>query len=443
MRHFAFLDDRELQHLFHRPPQDFTRDSEPAVLAAALGATLYSPATRPTLAADIAKQAARGVTSMVLCLEDSIDDRDVELGERNLIEQLNAYAATGAEGPLLFVRVRTPDQITDLTERLGPALSVLTGFVMPKFEPDNGVRYLKALNEAHVVGGRRLFAMPVLESPSLAYLEYRRRMLIDLSALIAAHREQVLAVRIGATDFASAYALRRSRDLTAYDVHLVADLIADIVNVFGRSDGTGFVISGPVWEYFPAGERLFKPQLRRSPFAEAEDPDVAVALRSRLISADLDGLIRELELDKANGLLGKTAIHPTHVAVIHAMSVVTHEEFCDASDILAESAAGGGVLRSAYTNKMNEVKPHRAWAQAVMRRAGAFGVAAEDVSFVELLAASASAQGGPSAKADSDQAARVARAAAVAARLDDQGGEAVGGPARYAGRAPRNGYGSE
>ncbi|MFD6347839.1 HpcH/HpaI aldolase/citrate lyase family protein, partial [Streptomyces roseolus] len=32
---------------------------------AALGATLYSPATRPRLADDVLKQAARGVVSMV------------------------------------------------------------------------------------------------------------------------------------------------------------------------------------------------------------------------------------------------------------------------------------------------------------------------------------------------------------------------------------------
>ncbi|MFE3196753.1 HpcH/HpaI aldolase/citrate lyase family protein [Embleya sp. NPDC055664] len=386
MRHFGYLDDAVRDHLFHREPQTFDRDSDAGVLASALGATLYSPATRATLATDIAKQAARGVTSMVLCLEDSIDDREVVGAEQNLVEQLAAFAGSGAEGPLLFIRVRHPEQITDLAERLGDTLGVLTGFVLPKFEPDSGARYLKALDEAITMSGRRLFAMPVLESPSIAYIEHRRAVLAELAELIAVHRERILAVRIGATDFQSAYALRRSRDLTAYDVHLVAQLIGDIVNVFGRADGTGHVISGPVWEYFPQGERLFKPQLRRTPFAEAEDPE-AVELRTRLISADLDGLIRELELDKANGLLGKTAIHPSHVAVIHAMSVVTHEEYCDAGDILAESAAGGGVLRSAYTNKMNEVKPHRAWAQAVMRRAHAFGVAREDVTFVDLLAA--------------------------------------------------------
>jgi hypothetical protein len=69
------------------------------------------------------------------------------------------------------------------------------------------------------------------------------------------------------------------------------------------------------------------------------------------------------------------------------MSVATHEEWSDACDILCEDRAGGGVLRSAYTNKMNEVKPHRAWARRVMARATVFGVAREDVTFAELLAA--------------------------------------------------------
>ena len=45
------------------------------------------------------------------------------------------------------------------------------------------------------------------------------------------------------------------------------------------------------------------------------------------------------------------------------------------------------MLRSAYTNKMNEVKPHRAWAERTLLRAEVFGVAHEDIGFVELLAA--------------------------------------------------------
>ncbi len=70
-------------------------------------------------------------------------------------------------------------------------------------------------------------------------------------------------------------------------------------------------------------------------------------------------------LDKANGLTGKTVIHPTHVAAVHALSVVTHEEYCDAGDILGTSTRGG-VAASAYGNKMNESKPHAAWARRIM-----------------------------------------------------------------------------
>ena len=72
---------------------------------------------------------------------------------------------------------------------------------------------------------------------------------------------------------------------------------------------------------------------------------------------------------------------------MHALSVVSHEEFSDAQDILRPERGGGGVLRSAYTNKMNEVKPHRAWAERTLLRAEVFGVAKEDVGFVDLLAA--------------------------------------------------------
>jgi hypothetical protein len=36
---------------------------------------------------------------------------------------------------------------------------------------------------------------------------------------------------------------------------------------------------------------------------------------------------------------------------------------------------------------MNEVKPHRAWAERTLLRAEVFGVANEDIGFVELLAA--------------------------------------------------------
>jgi hypothetical protein len=181
------------------------------------------------------------------------------------------------------------------------------------------------------------------------------------------------------------YGLRRSRDLTVYDVRMVADVIGEVVNVFGRADGQGdpgYTVTGPVWEYFPGTERMFKPQLRETLFVEHSERK----LRAELIARDLDGLIREVTLDQANGLIGKTVIHPSHVSAVHALSVVTHEEYADALDII-ETAAVGGATASAYGNKMNESKPHTAWAVRTLLRGRVFGVAHEGISFVDLLAA--------------------------------------------------------
>ncbi|MFB9738993.1 HpcH/HpaI aldolase/citrate lyase family protein [Streptomyces thermocoprophilus] len=384
MRHFGHIAPEVRRRLFHQEPCTFTPDSPARLLSAALGATLYSPATRPRLADDIVKQAAGGVVSMVLCLEDSIGDEDVPEGEENLVRQLTDLAGrTGTELPLLFVRVRTPEQIPDLVRRFGPAVRLLSGFVLPKFTEERGMPFLEALADAETACGHRLFAMPVLESPELLYRESRVETLEGIFRAVDKYRDRVLALRLGVTDFCSSYGLRRAPDMTAYDVQIVASVIADVVNMLGRADGTGFTVTGPVWEYFRVPERLFKPMLRTSPFLEGQ----AVELREKLIEHAMDGLLREISLDHANGLLGKTCIHPSHVPAVHALSVVSHEEYSDAADILRPERNGGGVLRSQYTNKMNEVKPHRAWAERTMLRAEVFGVAHEDVSFVDLLAA--------------------------------------------------------
>ncbi|MEW2073982.1 HpcH/HpaI aldolase/citrate lyase family protein [Streptomyces sp. NPDC012403] len=384
MRHFGHLAPAVRKRLFYQEPGEFTPDSPARLLSAALGATLYSPATRPRLADDVVKQGERGVVSMVLCLEDSIDDADVTAGEENLVRQFADLAGRpGADLPLLFIRVRTPEQIPDLVRRLGPAVSLLSGFVLPKFTAERGLPFLEALAIAEAESGRRLFAMPVLESPELLYRESRVETLEGIFRAVDKYRDRVLALRLGVTDFCSSYGLRRGPDMTAYDIQVVASVISDVVNMLARADGTGFTVTGPVWEYFRVQERMFKPLLRQSPFHGVQ----AVALREKLIEHAMDGLLREISLDRANGLLGKTCIHPSHVLPVHALSVVSHEEFSDAQDILRPERGGGGVLRSAYTNKMNEVKPHRAWAERTLLRAEVFGVANEDIGFVELLAA--------------------------------------------------------
>lgn len=382
MRHFGFLDLPERDRLFLHAPEPFTADCDPDLLGVALGATLYCPATRPRLADDIARRAAAGVTSVVVCLEDSVADRDLAAAERNAIAQLRRLATLPGERPLIFVRARTAGQIAMVMAGLGAGADAVAGFVVPKLTEETGAAFFEATVAAAERLGRRLLVMPVLEDPEIAHLETRRDGLLSARRLVDKYRELVPAVRVGATDLSGGYGLRRPREFTVWDVRVVADVLADVVNVFGRDQGGDYVVTGPVWEYFPTAERVFKPLLREAPFIDHDER----TLRAELIARDLDGLIREVLLDRANGLLGKTVIHPSHVAAVHALSVVTAEEFRDVEDVLASNGAGG-VTASRAGNKMNESKPHAAWARRTLQRARIFGVAREGVTFVDLLAA--------------------------------------------------------
>lgn len=381
MRHFGYLTSGQDDALFACVPQPFTSSTDRRTLAVTLGATLYTPGTRTDYAQRIDRLVGLGVTSAVLCLEDGIRDIDVADAERNVVAQLTTLHATGSPRPLLFIRVRHPDQVSLLIKALGPAASALTGFVFPKFAAATGHDYLDALASVRAETGLALYGMPVLETPDVLYVETRLPELVRLRELLNAYADMTLTVRMGASDLCGLYGLRRSRDLTIYDLAVIRAAISDIVNVFGRDDTLS--ISGPVWEYFTNGERIFKPQLRQSPFQRRPDLPGALSVRRRLIAGDLDGLMREVVLDKATGIVGKTVIHPSHVRPVHALYVVTAEEFSDACATL--DSTDGGVSSSAYANKMIEGKPHARWAVGILRRAKVFGVLREDRTFVDLL----------------------------------------------------------
>lgn len=385
MRHFDQLAETDRLALFEELPGEFDLTSDRTTLAHALGATLYVPATRSDLRGTLSRRAAEGVRSLVIDLEDAVADHEV--ADAALVAgRALAELATEQLPALLFVRVRTPEHIAAIGAVDPAELGALAGFVLPKFTAATGARFLAETAAVSTGLGRTVYAMPVLETPEVLYRETRDEALSAVRDLLAQYREHILAVRLGATDLCGLYGIRRDRDLTIYDVGVVAELISQVVNHLGRTDGTGYAITGPVWEYFAGHERLFRPQLRATPFAEK----AATRFRHRLVKDDADALLREVVLDRANGLTGKTVIHPSHVPVVHALSVVPHEEYRDALDVLGSDLIA--VQASGYRNKMNETRPHRRWAQRVVDRASVFGVARDEVSHVDILTALVAAQ---------------------------------------------------
>lgn len=390
MRYFSFLSNEQSKKIFFKEPEFIDRDGSREIIARALGATLYMPATKEKIAEDIIDKKHTGLTSMVLCLEDAIGDKEVEKAEESLLKNLKKInrAIENAEIdyeeiPFIFVRVRNPEQIPRLLKNCGGLLNILTGFTFAKFSYNNGKKYFEELRKINEVLGKTLYGMPILETPEVIYIESRMEALYKINEILEENCELVLNIRIGATDFSSLFGIRRSYDTTVYDIHVIRDCIADIVNSFCRIE-RDYVVSAPVWEYFSSGDRVLKPKLRVTPFAEKYGKK-GMLIRSRLIDQYIDGLINEVLLDKANGMIGKTVIHPTHILPVQSLYVVSHEEYMDAISILDNNNGNIGVFKSSYSNKMNEVKPHINWAKKIILRAKIYGVFNKNQRFISLI----------------------------------------------------------
>jgi hypothetical protein len=189
------------------------------------------------------------------------------------------------------------------------------------------------------------------------------------------YKSLILNIRVGGTDFSSLWGVRRGINYSIYDILTVRDCLSDILNFFSRTDDN-YLVSGPVWEYFLADKQediddLIKQNLHHS-----------LMNRVPIINEAVDGLLREVILDKANGFVGKTIIHPSHVRFVNAMQAVVEEEYNDAMQILSTS---GGVIKSSTGNKMNEINPHKTWAIRIVNRAAAYGVVKTEEDILNLI----------------------------------------------------------
>lgn len=379
-----------MESIFFKAPEPFNKDTPREVLSYALGATLYMPGTRETIADDIISKKNIGLASTVFCLEDSIGDLEVPIAERNIISQVKKiHLALGhqeidlADLPLIFIRVRNPEQILKLIEEMGDSSKLVTGFIFPKFTSES-YKYFENIKSLNHQATGPFYGLPIIESSEVIYRESRLEKLLEIKHLLDSYHNLVLNVRIGATDFSGYFGIRRGPDVTIYDITVIRDCMADIINIFGRSE-SDYVVSGPVWEYFTNGGRVLKPQLRKSPFEECHiTGNNGTKIRSQLVNKYVDGLIREVILDKENGIIGKTIIHPSHIIPVQSLYSVAHEEYLDALSIIGNQGFQG-VTRSHYSNKMNETKPHYNWARKILLRAKNYGVLHEEHNFVSLF----------------------------------------------------------
>lgn len=365
---------------FFRDPVDFNKYTDRELLQYCLGATMYMPGTKDFAQAIVDKKYP-GLTSMVLCFEDACPEEDVPAAEQNAIHLLTILDEKERAGeldykdvPLIFFRVRSVDQFRHFSAMLRPEhIRFITGINFPKFNALSGAAYMDHLVELNRRFGEVIYGMPIIEDSRVAFKETRLEELLGIKRIVDANKDLILNIRVGGTDFSSCFGVRRGINYTIYDIMTVRDCLLDILNVFTRNND--YTVSGPVWEYFRASKSM-------KTLAELPKVDLQQTLlkRKAIVNDAVDGLMRELVLDQANGFMGKTCIHPSHLNFINGMLAVTREEYEDAYQILHTS---GGVVKG--SKGMNEIGPHRAWAERISRRAAAYGVIENEASYFELF----------------------------------------------------------
>ena len=277
-----------------------------------LGAPLYMPGNRRDILEIANGEKYPWLRAMIFCTEDAVLQADVDSCVRHLGLCLQGFKNTTQQ--YRFIRVRNPDVLGRLLAL--PDIDKIDGFVLPKFTEDVFNDYLDQLRDT------TFKVMPTLETKEVFNVNAMTKLCQGL--LQSDMAENVLMLRIGGNDLMNLLGLRRERASTIYETPL-GHIIAQLVTIFKPY---GFSLSAPVFEYL-------------------DDPHT---------------LLREMKMDLAYGLIGKTAIHPTQVPMIE-----DYEMALSLSDLDAPA-----VFR--MHDAMCEVATHQQWATQILSRQQCYGL---------------------------------------------------------------------
>lgn len=291
-----------------------------------LGASLYVPATHKHL-----QQIARGdllgdVRSLIFCTEDAVAESELSDAMLNLSFALQALPQQ--PGMDRFVRVRNPDVMQRVIAM--PGADRLTGFVLPKATRHNFGAYFQQIHHVHETSQTHYWLMPTLETVEV--FDETEMKLFRQCLEQPGVREHILALRIGGNDLLALLGIRRPRGMTIYHTPL-GMVISRLVTTFVPY---GFGLTAPVFEH------LGHPAL----------------------------LAQEIEEDIAHGLIGKTAIHPSQIALIEQHYSVHHNDMEAALRIMDHASPAVFKMH----DSMCEIATHRAWAHGVVEQARVFGI---------------------------------------------------------------------
>ena len=279
--------------------------------------SLYVPSINQNLPEIVNREKFPNLKSVIICLEDSILDSQVEDGEKNLQKLL---ANLNEKKMIIFIRARNFEHFKKVLTF--PNIHKIDGFVIPKFDLDNMDKYLPFFQ-------KDFYFMPVIEgrdSFDISRLQKIRNILLD-------YFDSILSIRIGSEDIGNILKIKRECGSIIYDIPIFSAVITNIISTFKPY---GFNVTAPVFSCYKDVE-LFK---------------------------------QELKIDIQNGLLGKTLIHPSQIEIMVDMYKISKKQLAEAEKSLEiQNSAVVGL-----NGNMIETITHKNWAKEIIIRSKVYGV---------------------------------------------------------------------
>ena len=347
---------------FKKPEVEFNKNTPKEILQYCVGSLLYTPATNKKIGQKILSRDFSHLKSIALCLEDAIGSGQVAEAEKQVKETLSFLEDNkdrlDNDFPLVFIRVREPKQMWRLYKKCGSLLELITGFLIPKFNKDNMQDYIENFHKVKEKIESPLYILPIIESTNAIYIQNRIDNLLQIREGLDLIKDEVLNVRVGGADFSNIFGIRRKMEDTIWDVRVVSNCLSDIINMFSKD----YVVSGAVWEYFDSCHKQVKKDAN----------DIIVDIEQVSDERWRKGMQKELYLDRLNGMVGKTCIHPKQLEWVQKSLIVEKEDYEDATQIVNASVSEYGVLNG--HGKMNELRTHINYARKIIKLASIYGV---------------------------------------------------------------------
>lgn len=378
MRHYMHLSDSELNKIFYKKPEAFDNTTKKNQLRYALGATLYLPATK-YIAPYLLEKRYSHLTSFVMCFENLIEERNINIAEKTLLNTLRTLKMAENENrinkdelPLFFIHVRDPLQFERLYELLikeKDIISYISGFFLPKFNSNNADAYLSTIKKIRLIS-EYIYALPIIESKEIISLASRISELITLEKTIFEYRDMILGIRIGGSYINSVLGVNSLEAMSIYDVGITASIIYDIINSFINLSYEDIAIYSSSWD-----KKITSFQTV-SKSSNAFDQNKVIYNHAFTHDPSLDGLIREILLDKLNGCVGKTVVYPNQISIVNALYSVERKDY-----ELALSINSSNEPSLNYGEQIN----NKIWSNKILSLSKIYGVLNENYSAVDLF----------------------------------------------------------